>query len=690
VRGGHLSRPIVLIVLLLAYVASARLGLHLAFVHESTSAVWPPTGLAMAALLVLGFNVWPVIAIGAFVVNLLTSGVFGPSVLIAVGNTLEAVTGAWLAQRFAAGAAAFERTSTIVRFTGLAALGATTIAASIGTLALVSGGLAAPEDIPSIWFTWWLGDAVGAMVITPLIVLWRRPLATSGTARRRAEAAALVATLVLVSVLVFGVSPEREANYPLEFIVMPVLLWCAFRLGARETAAAATVVGVIAIAGTLRGGGPFARSSPNESLLLLQAFVGITTVMMLSVAAEVERRRTAEAQLQSLNAELERRVVEGTDQLRRVNARLIEAQRVAHVGSWEWDVGTNTLWWSEELYRIYGVDPAQVATYEGFLAHVHAEDRARVDGIVRQAMRDRQSFAFEHRIARPDGAVRVLYAAGHVEHDSRQRPIRLMGIGHDITDLKEAEEQRAKLMQAEAAQREAEETSRAKDQFLAILSHELRTPLNAALGWAHMLRQSRPDDRKGARAVDAIYRNLVIQARLVSDLLDVTRIARGGLVLEQAPLDLRDVIDSALDMVGEAATAKNITIDAQMPAVAADVSGDAKRLQQVVWNLLSNGVRFGRVNGHVSVDVAPAPDGIVIQVEDDGPGIDPEFLPHIFEPFRQADQSPTRQHDGLGLGLAIAKHIVEAHGGSIHASNGAGGGAVFIVRLPARPATASV
>lgn len=169
----------------------------------------------------------------------------------------------------------------------------------------------------------------------------------------------------------------------------------------------------------------------------------------------------------------------------------------------------------------------------------------------------------------------------------------------------------------------------------------------------------------------------------MSDILDVSRISKGGFVLQKSVVPVADVIEAAMEMVREAAAARRITIETRVPKFSLEVSGDAKRLQQVLWNLLSNGVRFGREDGRVHLTVVEDEGTVTITVENDGPGVDRKFLPHIFEPFRQADASPSRQHDGLGLGLAIARHIVELHGGTISAANGSSGGAVFTVRLPA-------
>ncbi|MCU1278630.1 MAG: phoR 3 [bacterium] len=225
--------------------------------------------------------------------------------------------------------------------------------------------------------------------------------------------------------------------------------------------------------------------------------------------------------------------------------------------------------------------------------------------------------------------------------------------------------------------------NRIKDEFLATLSHELRTPLNAIVGWTRLLRTGRLDERTGARALETIDRNATLQAKLVEDLLDVSRIITGKLRLRIANIDPISVIEAAINSVRPAAEAKSIRLDAHLDSTVGLLAADGDRLQQVMWNLLSNAIKFTPVGGHVRVSLRPAPAGLSLRVEDNGAGIDSAFLPYVFDRFRQADSSTTRQHGGLGLGLAIVRHLVELHGGTVHAdSSGEGRGASFTVRLP--------
>jgi signal transduction histidine kinase/ActR/RegA family two-component response regulator len=244
--------------------------------------------------------------------------------------------------------------------------------------------------------------------------------------------------------------------------------------------------------------------------------------------------------------------------------------------------------------------------------------------------------------------------------------------------------ERARLLDNErAARADAETANRLKDDFLATLSHELRTPLTAVLGWARMLRAGYADKKSTARGLASIERNAAAQVRLVEDLLDVSRIVNGKMRLDMRLVDLPAVIESAVEAVRPAASAKQVQVQTSLNPLAGPVIGDPDRLQQVVWNLLSNSVKFTPREGHVHVRLARAESHAEIVVSDTGQGMDPEVVPHVFERFRQADSSTTRMHGGLGLGLALVKHLVELHGGSVVAeSAGPGRGATFTVRLP--------
>jgi Signal transduction histidine kinase len=262
----------------------------------------------------------------------------------------------------------------------------------------------------------------------------------------------------------------------------------------------------------------------------------------------------------------------------------------------------------------------------------------------------------------------------------------LRGFGkvtRDLTERKLAEEQRLKLAREQVARTEAEAANRAKDEFLATVSHELRTPLNAILGWGRMLGSGKLDEEGYTRGLETIERNAKLQAQLIDDLLDMSRIISGKLRLTVGPVDLHPVIEAAIEAMQPAVEAKRIRLQVILDSNVGMISGDPDRLQQVVWNLISNAVKFTPKGGRVQVRLQRINSHVDLAVSDTGQGVSAEFLPYVFDRFRQADSAITRMHGGLGLGLAIVRHLIELHGGTVEAqSPGEGQGATFTVRLP--------
>jgi signal transduction histidine kinase len=291
-------------------------------------------------------------------------------------------------------------------------------------------------------------------------------------------------------------------------------------------------------------------------------------------------------------------------------------------------------------------------------------------------------------LAQANGALRTMYDELEVLVQQRTAELSIANeeLKKEIRNREWAEGERARLLVLEqAARRQAEEANRMKDEFLATLSHELRTPLNAILGWVQVLRAGKLDEAAAVRALETIERNARSQAQLIADLLDVSRIITGKLRLDFKPLDLQRIIDAALETIRPAADAKGIQLAISLGRLGSPALGDADRLQQVVWNLLSNAIKFTPRSGRVEVLLQELGATALIRVTDSGIGIRPDFLPYVFDRFRQAESTLTRSHGGLGLGLSIVRHLVELHGGTVEVdSQGEGLGASFAVRLPLR------
>ncbi|HKW88667.1 MAG TPA: MASE1 domain-containing protein [Candidatus Acidoferrales bacterium] len=288
-------------VLGVVYFIAAKLGLKLALVHPSATAVWPGTGIALSAFLIFGFRVWPGIFAGAFLANFTTAGTVLTSLGIAAGNTLEGVTGCYLLRRFARGHHVFERAQDIFKFTLFAGMIGTAVSATIGVTVLSLGGYAHWPMYGAIWRTWWLGDGVGAVVVTPLVLLWRENPRLNWTREQMIELACLLFGMLFIAWIVFGGRFHAVVrNYPLEYICVPFLIWAAFRFGRRKTATAICLLAAITTWGTVHGFGPFAERDANTSLLLAQLFLGIISITSLALAAEVSEHKRAEEHVRRL------------------------------------------------------------------------------------------------------------------------------------------------------------------------------------------------------------------------------------------------------------------------------------------------------------------------------------------------------------------------------------------------------
>ncbi len=321
----------------------------------------------------------------------------------------------------------------------------------------------------------------------------------------------------------------------------------------------------------------------------------------------------------------------------------------------------------------------------GWLAALHPDDMERAAQVWRDAVKKGTVYENEYRFKRAnDNAYRWLLARGLPLKDEQGAVVKWFGTCTDIHEQKQILQERANLLELEQAARvKAENANKIKDNFLVVLSHELRTPLNAILGWSQLLQTRSFDQNKTSQALATIERNAKLQVQLIEDLLDVSRILQGKLSLNITNINLESIVLSVLETTRLAAAAKSIQLNTAFTSHLGKIAGDSTRLQQVVSNLLSNAVKFTPNNGKIEVQLQQNHRYIQIIVSDSGKGINPEFLPYIFDDFWQADSSSTRKYGGLGLGLAIVRHIVEMHGGTVSAvSAGDGQGTRFTVNLP--------
>jgi PAS domain S-box-containing protein len=430
-----------LLAVALIYFALAKFGLQLASVNPSASPIWPPTGLALATVLLGGLRLWPAILIGAFAANATTAGTYETSAVIALGNTLEAVVGGFLISRWSGGADTFNSPARVAKFALVSVGPATVISASVGVVTLCLAGFAEWTNFAPIWVTWWLGDTAGALVVTPVIVLWAQ---TDWRRFDRREFLALV--LVLGSAIAVGLVafspllPRSQYSSPLGFLAILPLVWAALRRGPRDTASISIIVTGFAVWATVKHAGPFGPFGLNESFLLLLTFMVSLSLPSLALSADVAMRRATEESLRRTQDELDSRVKERTAALADANIHLQEAQRLANLGSWSWDIEQDRVSWSDQLYEIYGVSRQRFhGTVAEFFNFIHPDDRAQVEESIEAALHSGREFTHEERIVRADGGIRYLHSTGEVVRNDNGAAIRMLGVCLDVTARKEAE-----------------------------------------------------------------------------------------------------------------------------------------------------------------------------------------------------------------------------------------------------------
>jgi signal transduction histidine kinase len=529
-----LRLPVRIALLAAIYTIVGRLGLMADPVGGFATLVWPPSGIALAALVLYGSKLWPGVTLGAFAVNFWVGAPFGVAAGISAGNTLEAVAGAWALSRIAGFKPSLERLKDVVALVALPACLSTAIGATIGATSLELGGVIEAGSFRDVWQAWWVGDMIGDLLVAPLLLTWGAP-ERSPVVARPVEALTLAATLLTVCLFVFGpwTSAKLEWLRRVNFLI-PILMWAAIRFGPRGATAAAFVCSTMALWGTITGHGPFVLpGSLREAILGLQLYLPMIAATFLALGAVTTER-----------------------------AELLRRER--------------------------------------------------------------------------------------------------------------------------AARREAERAVDARDDFLAVAAHELATPLTPLQLELETLHRSL--DGAGLapnvqRRLDRASRQTKRLARLTERLLDVSRLAHGHLTLDATDFDFSEMVREVVEEYRAEATRAGSELALTSPPALVG-RWDRMRTAQVVANLLSNALKYGG-GRPITLEVRGSPDDVVLEVNDQGSGIDPVALPRIFDRFERA--SPERRRGGLGLGLYVAREIVQAHGGRIQCDSQPGQGSKFVVTLPRHP-----
>ncbi|MBI1851540.1 MAG: MASE1 domain-containing protein [Planctomycetes bacterium] len=742
-RRSLRARAVIAVSIAAVYFGAAKLGLSMASVAEQVSAVWPPTGIALAALLIFGIGAWPGIAIGAFLANATTPHEpLLTAIGIALGNTLEAVAGAWLLQSVVGFRNSLGRLKDAVALILVGAVLSTTVSATLGVISLCLNDVHPWSAFGSLWRVWWLGDAMGDIVIAPALLTCAALRRVRWQPRRLAEGAVLTFTLVAVGLVVFGWQrAPGEIPRELEYLIFPCITWAALRFEPLAAALATLVASSIAIWGTLHGFGPFTGGSPGENLVPLVIFMAVVAVTGLLLASGIAERNATERLRAVGNAVT--KVLAESPSLSDATPRILQA--ICDGLDW-WDMGA--LWlvdsqsgvlrcaavWHEPSVDVRRFEEAtRRFTFTrgiGMPGRVWASgEPAWIPDVGTDpnfprapvAITDGLHTAFGFPILLGTQVLGVIEFFSREIRDPEPELLAFMaGLGSQlglVVDRKRTDDEKELLLareqearaQAELLVHEAREGDRRKDEFLAMLGHELRNPLAPLRNAVHLLGAPGASAASVDRVRAIMERQIETLTRLVDDLLDVSRITRGKIELCKAPVDLATIVDVAVDTVRPLIEAQRHQLAIALPPEPVWLEVDSMRLEQVLANLLNNAIKYTEPGGRIwltasieraAVDARRVVDStdredagsaqghtIVIRVRDTGVGIPPDLLPHIFDLFTQANHSLDRSKGGLGIGLTLVRSLVELHGGTVSAhSQGTGRGSEFVVRLPCRAA----
>jgi len=653
------------------YFVVAKVSLLAAIPPGYATSVWPPSGIALAAMLLYGSRLWPGIWIGAALVNLTVQSSVTAAVMMGSGNAIEALVGAALIKHQIGIPRQFQRGEDVFKFVVLAAAAAT-VAATIGTLAMITVARLPQEAIAVAWWTWWQGDTTGMIVITPLILVWTTAPTMAWTARRRREVMAFGFVLALAGYVAFGSDLASRIFSPLLLLLtLPLVTWAALRFDQREVVLTIAALCAMAVGFTVAGRGPLASGSVDAFLLQLLVFISAVAMTGLSISAVANERRHAMEALRQSRDELERRVFEQTWELRRSEEtfRLL-VEGIQDYAIFMLDHDGRIVSWNKGAERIQGYAASEIiGQHISRLYPLDLIERNRPEQVLALAKAQGHCEDEGWRL-RKDGtrfwanvAITPLY-----DHTGQFRGF--AKVTRDMTDPQRMES--------------LEQRERQTNEFLAMLGHELRNPLAPIRNALSLMSMQSADEstREWARAV--IDRQVTQLTRLVDDLLDVARITSGKIDLKKEQVELNAAVLRAVDSSQSVAKARQQVLDVQISKAHLLVDGDLVRLSQIVLNLLNNAIKYTPDGGRIAVSVARDGDWAVLRVKDTGIGIPSELLPKVFDLFVQGERSLARTEGGLGIGLTIVRKLVALHGGTVSArSDGPGKGSEFIVLLPA-------
>ena len=730
-RRGGLNYIAGLIGIGLTYFVLAKSGLALALIHPSASSVWPATGFALAAIVLWGYRVWPAIFLAAIIANATAAGSIGTAISIATGNSLEALVGAALINVWANGRDTFSTPSTVAKFAVICVVLATPISATVGTTTLAIAGRAEWANFADIWLTWWLGDMIGALVVTPVVVLWALSGARAFTRTELIKSAAVIALAVAVGFIAFGAHVQIvAAPGALGFLAVLPLLWAALRRGPRDTAVASFILAGFSIWGTFSGTGPFAAASLNDSLLSVLVFLISVSVPSLALSADVAMRKTIEENLHRAHTELDRRVDMRTAELAAANQALrdeVSRRAGTEKEALEQQAATS------EVLQVISSSPGELQpVFRAMLENAVRICEAKV-GVL---------FLNEHGVFNPAVTLGLVPEFGEfLSQRGRFQPgpnttngrllqtkevvhwdagaetsmvVKLSGarttlgvpmlkddvlIGSIVIYRQEvrpftdkqvalvrnfaaqaviAIENTRLLSELRARTSELELANTAKSRFLAMASHDLRQPLHAlGLFVAQLRLPLKPRER--AKTIERVHAAVGEMNEMFNSLLDISKLDAGVLTPKIVDFSIARLLQKIETTFDQAAREKGLRL--RVMRSNAWVRSDALLLERILLNLVSNAMRYTS-RGGITVGCRRRGDMLRIEVWDSGPGIPEGHRQNIFGEFFQLPTQERDRYGGLGLGLAIVDRLRRLLNHDIELTSTVGRGSRFTILVP--------
>ncbi len=637
--GSRLTLTIICVCIV--YIISGKLGLSFASINPSSSAIWIPTAVALASFLLFGYGIWPAIFVGAFLVNVTTTSTILSSIFIALGNTLEGAIGAYFLNKFAGGKKVFEKMHYFYRFVIYAVLLSTLVSATIGVTTLTLAHLAQWKDYEQIWTTWWLGDAMGALIFTPIILLWAVSYKLKLAPKKILEFSVLAVVMIFITQLIL------MHSFSFLYLIIPILIWLVLRFDPKETASFIAIFSLISTFDTNAGVGPFASYTKNESLLFTQTFIGVISLSILPLSIFIYEQKRIKWKRDQVAL-----IVESNDQA--VIAKTLQ--------------GIITFW-NTGAEKLYGYKAEEIiGKHISVITH---PDRIREFSQILENIKEGiKTESIETVRVRKDGSYIDVLLSNSPIIDEDGNIIGFSTITTDITMRKKleliTENENIKLLEAE------------KKEFLANASHELRTPLAIIKGNIEVATKSKNlNDPLGVinsevGHLSSIIANLIAMSdkNTLNEKKDYTKIVIADL--------MHDVVENFRPFIDK----KNISIDLHtLPRIT--VLGNKENLNKLFNNIIDNAITHGG-NDKIKISIKGKLAGHMVQISisDDGSGIPKKDLTLIFKEFYRSDQARATTTGKGGLGLSVVKSIAEAHGGTVTAESTINEGSTFTVSLP--------